>query len=144
MPIKWIAQTEELEGAVRIPDLYESGLLSSSARIFVGNKTYPGISHLAAAVGTPVLALFRTTDPRVWAPRGLAVNVVRQRVPELSSASGIGGLPRCAESRPPGILYLFNKLRALITGRVGGEPFLAGCHLRYQLRWDFRPGKRRG
>lgn len=35
-----------------------------------------GISHLAAAAGAPVLALFGPTSPRVWAPRGPRVQVV--------------------------------------------------------------------
>jgi heptosyltransferase-3 len=35
-----------------------------------------GISHLAAAAGAPVLALFGPTKPRVWAPRGPRVQVV--------------------------------------------------------------------
>jgi len=36
--------------------------------LYVGNDS--GITHLAAAVGIPVVALFGPTDPRVWGPRG--------------------------------------------------------------------------
>ncbi len=74
MPIHWLCGPEEqLAGAVRIEDLYELACWLRRARVFVGNDS--GISHLAAAVRTPVLALFRTTDPRVWAPRGPSVDV---------------------------------------------------------------------
>jgi heptosyltransferase-3 len=73
MPIHWLAgPEEEFEGAIRIEDLYELACWLRGARIFVGNDS--GISHLAAAVGTPVQTFFRTTDPRVWAPRGPCVN----------------------------------------------------------------------
>jgi heptosyltransferase-3 len=75
MPVHWLCGPEEhLEGAVRIDDLYNLACWLRQARIFVGNDS--GISHLAAAVGTPVTAFFCTTDPRIWAPRGPAVNVV--------------------------------------------------------------------
>ena len=43
----------------------------AGARVFVGNDS--GITHLAAAVGAPVVALFGPTDPRVWAPPGAKV-----------------------------------------------------------------------
>src|SRR5674476_1158977 len=55
-----------LPGAVRIDDLYELACWLAKARVFIGNDS--GITHLAAAVGTPVLALFGPTDPEVWAP----------------------------------------------------------------------------
>jgi ADP-heptose:LPS heptosyltransferase len=75
MPVHWLCGPEEnLEGAIRIEDLYELACWLRQARIFVGNDS--GISHLAAAVGTPVVAFFRTTDPKIWAPRGPSVNVV--------------------------------------------------------------------
>ena len=75
MPVHWLCGPEEdLEGAIRIEDLYELAMWLRQARIFVGNDS--GISHLAAAVGTPVAAFFRATDPRVWAPRGPSVNDV--------------------------------------------------------------------
>jgi ADP-heptose:LPS heptosyltransferase len=77
MPVHWLCGPEEqLTGAVRIDDLYELACWLRRARIFVGNDS--GISHLAAAVGTPVYACFRTTDPKIWAPRGLAVACLLQ------------------------------------------------------------------
>jgi heptosyltransferase-2 len=45
------------------------------AVLFVGHDS--GISHLAAAVGTPCRLLFGPTDPDVWAPAGDAVKVIR-------------------------------------------------------------------
>jgi len=75
IPVAWCAGPEEaLEGAVRFDDLYELACWLASARSYVGNDS--GITHLAAAVGTPVVALFGVTNPRVWAPRGPRVRVV--------------------------------------------------------------------
>lgn len=41
---------------------------------YVGGDT--GISHLAAAVGIPTLAVFGPTDPAVWGPRGTLVRIL--------------------------------------------------------------------
>lgn len=72
MPVRWLCgPEEELEGTVRIADLYELACWLRGARIFVGNDS--GISHLAAAVGTPVLSLFVGSDARVWSPRGVVM-----------------------------------------------------------------------
>ena len=71
MPVRWLAGPEEvLLDAVRIPDLYDLACWLAGARVYVGNDS--GISHLATAVGTPVLAAFQTTNPKIWSPRGLA------------------------------------------------------------------------
>ena len=80
LPVRWCAGPEDppLEDAVRIDDLYELACWLGSARLYIGNDS--GITHLAAAVGTPVLALFGPTDPSVWAPRGPNVRVARWRV----------------------------------------------------------------
>jgi len=54
------------------------GLLAAimgHAAFYIGNDS--GITHLAAACGVPTIALFGPTDPRVWAPRGPAVQVIR-------------------------------------------------------------------
>ena len=68
---------DDLPDAVYIPDLYDLARWLSSARVFVGNDS--GIAHLAAAAGTPVVALFGPTDSAVWAPRGPAVTVLSRR-----------------------------------------------------------------
>ena len=77
MPVAWCAGPEEnLAGAdIRISDLYELACRLAQASLFIGNDS--GIAHLAAAVDTPVVALFGPTDPRVWAPRGRNVKVVQ-------------------------------------------------------------------
>ncbi|MFA5204162.1 MAG: glycosyltransferase family 9 protein [Lentisphaeria bacterium] len=46
---------------------------------FAGNDS--GVAHLAAACGTPVLALFRATDPAVWRPLGPRVAVAAADAP---------------------------------------------------------------
>ncbi len=43
--------------------------------VFLGHDS--GISHLAAAVGTPALLLFGPTDPAIWAPENPQVRVLR-------------------------------------------------------------------
>ena len=75
MPVRWCAGADDppLEGAVRADDLYDLACWLASAELYIGNDS--GITHLAAAVGTPVLALFGPTDPHVWAPRGPNVRV---------------------------------------------------------------------
>jgi ADP-heptose:LPS heptosyltransferase len=41
---------------------------------FIGNDS--GITHLAAAVGARVVALYGPTDPALWGPRGTDVRVL--------------------------------------------------------------------
>lgn len=42
--------------------------------LFIGNDS--GITHIAAAVGTPVIAIYGATDPEVWGPRGVRVRIL--------------------------------------------------------------------
>lgn len=49
---------------------------------YVGNDS--GITHLAAAVGVPTLALFGPTDPTVWGPRGRHVQIIHQPFERLT------------------------------------------------------------
>ena len=69
-------------------DLLEIASILSVARGFIGNDS--GITHLAAAMGIPVLALFGPTDPAIWAPRGKNVAIIKSRVPSSESLAGIG------------------------------------------------------
>ncbi|MGD0132287.1 MAG: glycosyltransferase family 9 protein [Bryobacteraceae bacterium] len=76
MPVRWCAGPEEtLKDAVRFDNLYELAGWLASARVYIGNDS--GITHLAAAVGAPVVAIFGPTDPIVWAPRGERVSVIQ-------------------------------------------------------------------
>jgi hypothetical protein len=77
LPVEWSAGPEEdLKEARRFSDLYELACHLAGARVYVGNDS--GITHLAAAVGTPVVAVFGPTDPAVWGPRGRRVQTMRQ------------------------------------------------------------------
>lgn len=73
---------EQLPGAVKIPDLYELGCWLKNARVFIGNDG--GITHLAAAVDAPVVAIFGPTDPAQWAPRGSRVRIVSGNLESIS------------------------------------------------------------
>jgi hypothetical protein len=75
IPVRWCAGPEEaLTDTVRFDDMYELALWLASARLYIGNDS--GITHLAAAVGTPVVAIFGPSDPAIWGPRGERVRVL--------------------------------------------------------------------
>jgi ADP-heptose:LPS heptosyltransferase len=65
-----------IPGAVIARDLPLRTLaaLLSGAGAYVGNDS--GVTHLTAAAGAPVVALFGATDPRQWAPIGPRVRIV--------------------------------------------------------------------
>jgi ADP-heptose:LPS heptosyltransferase len=58
--------------------LVQLASVMEGCRLFVGNDS--GVSHLAAALGIPTLAIFGPTDPRVWSPRGRNVMVIRRGI----------------------------------------------------------------
>ncbi len=62
----------EVVQGVTLP--YLAALLSQSC-FYVGNDS--GVTHLAAAVGASVIAIFGPTPPEVWAPRGPNAHVVK-------------------------------------------------------------------
>jgi ADP-heptose:LPS heptosyltransferase len=54
-----------------------------SIRAFIGNDS--GITHLAAFLGCPTIALFGPTDPRVWGPIGRRCRVIwKTRIEDIS------------------------------------------------------------
>ena len=59
--------------------LMELASVLSHAQCYVGNDS--GVTHLAAALGVPTVAIFGPTDPAVWAPLGSHVTVVQGRCP---------------------------------------------------------------
>ena len=80
MPVRWCAGEDDphLPDAIHIGDLYEMACFLARARLYIGNDS--GITHLAAAVGTPTLAIFGPSNPAIWAPRGDHVRVVRAKM----------------------------------------------------------------
>jgi heptosyltransferase-2 len=65
-----------LAGRTDLPTLM--GVLAQ-ARLLVSNDT--GAMHMAAAIGTPVLAIFGPTDAEATGPLGQSMRLVRQPVP---------------------------------------------------------------
>lgn len=59
--------------------LLQLASVMTGCRLFIGNDS--GISHMAAALGLPTVAIFGPTDPKVWSPRGEKVFVVRKEIP---------------------------------------------------------------
>ncbi len=92
-----LGQVDQNVPILRDITLMELAAVLSHGRSFIGNDS--GITHLAAAVGLQVLALFGPTDPEQWGPRSprartlqapdgrlenLGVNEVLQAVREMS------------------------------------------------------------
>ena len=66
-------------------DISAAARVLSAAAFYIGNDS--GITHLAAAVGTPTLALFGPSSPRQWAPRGEHVRVIQAPGGDLAALS---------------------------------------------------------
>jgi ADP-heptose:LPS heptosyltransferase len=76
------------------------GLLRS-ARGYAGNDS--GISHLAAALGTPTVAVFTATDPAIWCPLGRRVCIIDARgAPSRQSHIDRASRFLLEQVRPPG------------------------------------------
>ncbi len=66
-----------LRGSIPLPTdltLPELSAHLRRCRAYIGNDS--GITHLAAYIGCPTVALFGPTDPRVWGPIGRRVRII--------------------------------------------------------------------
>lgn len=70
-----IVEWAETRKEWRFDDLQVLARHLAGSRVYIGNDS--GITHLAAATGTSVIALFGPTDAQVWAPRGRTVKVIQ-------------------------------------------------------------------
>jgi len=64
--------------AENLPLIGLAGILKK-CRVYLGNDS--GITHLAASLGLPAIALFGPTDPEVWGPRGAGVRIIHDKKP---------------------------------------------------------------
>lgn len=98
IPVEWCAGPEEvLENALRFDNLWDVACWLASARVYIGNDS--GITHLAAAVGTPVVAIFGSTDPAIWGPRGERVEIVCGNIQEIDVDRVLDAVGRCTLGR---------------------------------------------
>jgi len=86
MAVRWILGPAETESGPWCDEgsspqclaacrLSELARFLASVRLYVGNDS--GITHLAAAVRAPTVALFGPSDATVWGPRGERVRIVK-------------------------------------------------------------------
>lgn len=81
------APHQNFPGARVIADLAKLGSFLAGAALYIGNDS--GITHLAAACGANVLALFGASDAQVWSPRGSRVQVLDSGALDSLSASRV-------------------------------------------------------
>jgi ADP-heptose:LPS heptosyltransferase len=60
------------------PDLVKLAAILSQMRLYLGNDS--GVTHLAAAMGCPTLALFGPAPLLIWAPQGRKVEVISSSI----------------------------------------------------------------
>jgi len=59
--------------------LLQLASVMEGCRLFIGNDS--GITHMAAALGLPTVAIFGPSDHKIWSPKGEKVFVVRKEIP---------------------------------------------------------------
>lgn len=64
----------ERESLMAVPDLQNAAERIAAADLYLGNDS--GMTHLAAALGVPTVAVFVMSDPRIWRPLGQHVHVI--------------------------------------------------------------------
>lgn len=73
---KPLLSNPETAGSVfQVSDLIELVQLLKSGTAYIGNDS--GVTHLAAFLGLPTIAIFGPSDPRRWQPQGPRVMVVK-------------------------------------------------------------------
>ena len=89
-----------------------AGVLSQ-VDLFLGHDS--GVTHLAALLGTPTVALFGPTEPARWAPRGRAVTVIRENPCRCVSWDAVRNCMEkpCLELSPSAILAACRTIRTL-------------------------------
>jgi ADP-heptose:LPS heptosyltransferase len=69
--------------------LLPTAALLAQAAVVVGHDS--GLTHLAAALQRPTVAIFGPTDPEIWAPRGERVTVVPMLTPAVQRGASSSG-----------------------------------------------------
>lgn len=106
-------------------DLLTAAAVLEACDLMVTGDTGP--MHIAAAVGTPIVAIFGPSDPARYAPRGPLDRVVRVDLPcspcnriRLPPARCTGRIPDCLTSIPPH--QVLDAARAVLDSSAAGSP----------------------
>lgn len=79
-PVSMLSSSLEKTGMpfqkIQIKSLSQLAAILSHFQLYVGNDS--GITHLAAFLGIPTVAIFISTNPLIWSPRGSHVTVLKQ------------------------------------------------------------------
>jgi len=103
----------------------ELAAISRRCRLFIGNDTGP--THVAAASGTPVIALFGPADPERSRPWGRGHVVIKKDVPCSPCTRKICQTQTCMESITVEEVLQAVRLQLERTGKSdSGEPFANG------------------
>ncbi|MBI5523299.1 MAG: hypothetical protein HY910_11765 [Desulfarculus sp.] len=81
---------EDAGGWLSDPEMPALAAALRAAPAYVGADS--GVSHLAAALGAPALAVFQASDPQVWAPRGARARGLAELEQALAKQGGLAGL----------------------------------------------------
>jgi ADP-heptose:LPS heptosyltransferase len=98
-------------------NLGQVAALLSRGDLYIGNDS--GMTHLAAAIGVPTVALFGPSDERRWVPRGAKVLLLRLGV--ACSPCDIQAMKSCAhhnclaELLPEKVIEELEKLRGIAS-----------------------------
>ncbi len=129
-----LLQSKRLNANVhKIEKLTELAGLLKTGGGFIGNDS--GITHLAAFIGLPSVAVFGPSDPKTWKPMGRAVKVVR---PDLECSPCFEtGMVGCEE------IECFNRISpedvlAAFYGLVNREDVSIGRVIFQRSRRSFR------
>ena len=76
--ISYIDQNKNTLRVIITPETEDLLSCLSSAHLYLGHDS--GITHLAAMLGVPTIALFKTSDLQQWKPLGPRVMVFEDRV----------------------------------------------------------------
>lgn len=100
-------------------DLMATAAVIEKAQLYVGADT--GVSHLAAAVGTPSIVVFGPTNPLRYGPRGDNVRILSpessRSIPDvdLRSVVAAGSLPSTAEVSVDDVVVAWKDLSSTVA-----------------------------
>ncbi len=125
------ADVLDLTGVTSLPNLAD---VIAKADLFIGAES--GVMHIAAAVGTPVLAIFGPGNPDAWGPWNPdgSLTVLRS-APECSPCSYVGhgvglrdGCPARTCMRMVTVAQVVDAARRILDGEAVGERLALPVH----------------